>query len=190
MNIAAFDLGTHCGYCFNAAIGGAKFQIGTYHLATKGEVTKLREERLDRRCDPRVVNFFKLVCGVLMKDVDAIVFEDVQFGTYTFQTQLWSSYRTALQLASLSAQRLKTIECVPVGTLKKFAAFGGATKGMMAEMALKRFPSMFPGYRLSTNGLHNEEKKITLDDNAIDAFWIWAWAQQNLAKVDLDKIGK
>jgi len=190
MNIAAFDLGTHCGYCFNAAIGGANFQIGTYHLATAKEVTKLREERLDRRCDPRVVNFFKLVCGVLAKDIDAIVFEDVQFGTYTFQTQLWSSYRTALQIASLSAQRLKTIECVPVGTLKKFASSGSASKQDMCQAALSRFPSMFPGYRQAKNGLYNEEKKITLDDNAVDAFWIWAWAQQNLAKVDLDKLGK
>lgn len=189
MNIAAFDLGTHAGYCYNAAVGEGT-QLGTYELATKAEIKALREERLDRRCDPRVVNFFRLVTGVLMKDVDAVVFEDVQFASYTYQAQLWASYRTALQLACLSAQRLKTIECVPVGTLKKFAAFGNATKGMMSEMALKRFPKFFDGYRLSAKGLYHEEKKITLDDNAIDAFWIWAWAQQNLGKVELDKVCK
>lgn len=182
MNILGIDLGTHTGYCYNAPNGG--LQIGTYELATKKEITAFTKERLDRRCDPRVQNLFKIVAGVMQSaDIEAVVFEDVQFqGDSLQQSQLWPSYRTAVQLAARLNQRLQTIECVPVGTLKKFAVTGSATKAQMATSALVRFPSIFKSYRLAKSGLYSEETKMSLDDNAIDAFWLWAWGQTHLAK--------
>jgi hypothetical protein len=61
------------------------------------------------------------------------------------------------------------IECVPTGTLKKFATgHGGATKEMM-EVHLKR---KHPGCWRSG-----------LDDNGVDALWLWQWARQNLSRI-------
>lgn len=193
MNILGIDLGTHCGIAFNGALTGAALQIQTIHFATPAEIKKLREERLDRRCDPRVVNCFKTIADIVRKhDIEAVVFEDVQFTEYPQAKELWTAYRTAAQLACLGQARLQTIECVPVSTLKKFATGQpSAAKCNMAASAVLRFSKVFPGYRTAGKGdkLFNEEKKIALDNNAIDAFWLWAWGQANLAKFDLTKLG-
>lgn len=95
-----------------------------------------------------------------------VVFEDVQFSTYTLQTQLWASLRTCVWL-TLGKSCL--LECLPVSTLKKFATgFGGATKEGMAAALFKQSPG-FRGQKL--------------DDNAIDAIWIFKWAQTHLSRV-------
>lgn len=112
--------------------------------------------------------FFEYVRSFESK-VDLVVFEDVQFQSSTMQTQLWASWRTAVWLAFPKT----LIDCVPVGTLKKFATSnGGATKEQMSA-ALKR---QHPG-RWNAN----------LDDNTIDAIWLWLWAQKNLSRTPLDK---
>lgn len=185
MNILALDLGTHTGYCFNTPNGG--LQIGTYELATEKEITAFTAERLDRRCDPRVQNLFRIVAGVMQTaDIEAVVFEDVMFAAKGLaQAQLWPSFRTAVQLAARLNQRLQNIECVDTSALKKFACTGSATKEQMAKAALTQHPRIFESYTLSKRGLYSEKKQMSLDDNAIDAFWLWAWGQTHLAKAKL-----
>jgi hypothetical protein len=61
------------------------------------------------------------------------------------------------------------VDCVPVATLKKFATgHGGATKEMMATSLQKKLPGLF------------EQK---LDDNAIDAVWLFKWAETFLTRI-------
>jgi hypothetical protein len=98
-----------------------------------------------------------------------VVFEDVQFSSYTSQTQLWASYRTAVWLAF---GKTSLIECVDVKTLKKFACNGNATKEMMAYAAKKRLGPLDPN----------------LDDNAIDALWIFTWARATLRRTPKDSL--
>jgi hypothetical protein len=96
-----------------------------------------------------------------------VVFEDVQFTTYTQQTQLWSLFRAAVWLALPPASTI--YECVPVATLKKFATgHDGADKAGMAKYLFLRYP---------------EYKGYGLDDNAIDAIWIYKWAKENLSRM-------
>jgi hypothetical protein len=98
---------------------------------------------------------------------DLVVFEDVQFSTYTKQAQLWPSWRTVVWL-TFSGRSI--IDCVPVATLKLFATgYGQADKALM-EKKLK--------------ALHPEIPCDNLGDDAIDAIWIWLWAKHNLARID------
>jgi hypothetical protein len=63
---------------------------------------------------------------------------------------------------------------VATGVLKRFATGnGGATKEQM-ENALKR--------------QHPTRWTMGLDDNAVDAIWLWLWAQKNLSRTPLDKL--
>lgn len=183
MNLLGLDLGTSTGYCYNTPNGG--LQIGNYELATPEEITAFTKERLDRRCDPRVQNLFRIVAGVMQSaDIEAVVFEDVRFKAKGLaQAQLWPSFRTAVQLAARLNQRLQTIECVDTSALKKFACTGSATKEQMAQAALAQHPEIFKSYRLSKAGLYSEERQMTLNDDAIDAFFAWKWGQTHLAKV-------
>ena len=60
-------------------------------------------------------------------------------------------------------------EAVPVGTLKKYATgFAGADKEAMAKWLYRRFP---------------KERTLGLDDNAIDAVWLYKWAEQHLGRM-------
>jgi hypothetical protein len=165
LKILAVDLGTHCGLAHNITPTGA-VTAWTEHLATASEVTTWGRTRMTRRNDPRISRLAKLLsCG---PTPDVVVFEDVQFQSYTLQCQLWSSLRAAIWL---TLGKSCIVECVPVATLKKFATgHGGATKEMM-EAALRRTsPELF-------------NQKQTLDDNAIDAIWILKWAEHNLARI-------
>lgn len=165
MNILALDLGTTTGIASNR---GDTFWAGSKRWATPDEIKINRKFRQDRRQDPRLVKFFNFLQAY--HDLDCVIFEDVQFQSSTMQTQLWSSFRTAVWLAFPKT----LIDCVPVGTLKKFATGnGGATKEQM-ENALKR--------------QHPTRWTAALDDNAIDAIWLWLWAQKNLSRTPLDKL--
>lgn len=164
MTIAAFDLGNHTGIAINS---GDTVSIETKKWSTDAEDRVSRGSRMDRRRDPRVVRFFEYV-----RDCPAqlLVFEDVLFVKSRIQAHLWASYRTALWLGAGN----RMIECVATGVLKKFASGnGGATKEQM-ETALKR--------------KHPTRWTMGLDDNAIDAIWLWIWAQQNLSRTPLDKV--
>lgn len=161
-NILALDLGTNCGFCYN--IGAVQFQ-GTWKLATDKELRAARANRLDRRADIRVTNFFQILkTSTGFNSFDHVVFEDVRFHTSLAQSQLWSSLRAAVWIAF----RPETIEAVDVGTLKKFATgSGSANKDAMKNYLLARFP---------------EHCFASMDDNAVDATWLWLWGRTNLSK--------
>lgn len=92
---------------------------------------------------------------------ELVIFEDVEFSSYTLQCQMWASFRTVAWLTFPEV----FFECVPVQTLKKFATgHGGATKDMM-ESAYRRT------FKVEENGL---------DNNAFDALWLYQWAAQKI----------
>lgn len=178
MNLLAIDLGTHTGYCYN---DGNDFYCGTWNLMTPREIALQRLARIDRRNDARITALFGAIQLIRSQHkFDAVIFEDVQFSTYTMQTQLWASLRAALWLAC----RDVFTDCVPTGTLKKFAGHGAANKetmGLFLCRADRRFcrigktnPKFF--FRLT------EDQLQPVDDNAVDAVWLWKWGQQNLGR--------
>lgn len=158
MNILALDLGSTTGY----AVGIDSPCCDSIEWASKGELKRASHARMDRRCDLRVTRFFEWL--KLQTEIDLVVFEDVEFIKYRMQAQLWASYRTAVWLAFPSQK----IECVSLKTLKKFAGHGGADKDMMRSFLVRKHPELFD---------------MSLDDNAIDAAWLWLWAKQNLGRV-------
>jgi Holliday junction resolvasome RuvABC endonuclease subunit len=171
MRTLALDLATNTGFAFNDDKGA--FHCGTWSL----DITKQdRKQRLNRRNDPRVTQLFNHVQVLhTMYNFDVLVIEDVEFQTYTLQCQLWSSLRAA---AWLGAASVKFFEAVPVGTLKKFATgHGGATKQLMIR-ALYRTDPRF--YKHSCDSMKAVYEGREIDDNAVDAVWLWKWAKNFL----------
>lgn len=168
MNLLTLDLGTKTGWACGA---GENLFAGTWNLSTAREISEAAKARLDRRCDPRINRLFDHVRDIVWRiKPKFIVFEDVQFSTFTCQTQLWSSLRAAVWLAN-TAYPMATFECVPVTTLKKFTTGqGSATKETMRRCVETHF-------RLNST---LDFKK--LDDNAIDALALWVWAERNLSR--------
>jgi Holliday junction resolvasome RuvABC endonuclease subunit len=165
MKILALDLGTKTGIATNL---GGEVSAYTKTWATGAEVTAWGKQRQTRRRDPRVVRFYEFLCSLERPDV--VVFEDVEFSSYCKQTQMWSSLRTAVWLAFATQV---TIECVPVTTLKKFATgSGNADKKGMEKHLFLQYPKW---------------KNAKLDDNAIDALWIFYWAAHNLSRANYGK---
>lgn len=161
MDCLAIDLGTKTGFAYNR---GAFFSAGTWTLATDREVAMWGKVRLNRRNDPRIERLCEFISGFDTVAFDAIVFEDVQFVSTTYQAHLWAGLRSAIWLCG----KTKHFDCVPVGTLKLFATGNGAaTKSAMAR-SLCRDPR-FAGWKL--------------DDNGVDACWLWLWAQRNLNRL-------
>lgn len=161
MNTLALDLGTHCGYAYNQ---GETFSCGTWVLASKTEIRQWGRERKTRTDDPRI----KRLCekfAEFPQTFDLVVFEDVQFSTYTLQTQLWSALRASVWLCSGAAR----IDCVPVKTLKLFAGSGNADKKAMSRFLQIQHPGL---WKLTNN-----------NDNTIDAVWIWLWAKHTFARM-------
>lgn len=147
---------------------GTGVQILSRTWATDKELRDMRARRLDRRGDIRIVRFFDYLTNLHTGlKFDAVVIEDVQFSSSTAQTQLWASFRTTVWLAFPNT----LIEAVPVGTLKKFATGSGAAdKFAMAKSLNRQHPALYTG---------------GLDDNAVDAAWIWLWAKTNLGRAKL-----
>jgi Holliday junction resolvasome RuvABC endonuclease subunit len=165
LKILALDLGTKTGVAHNYP--GCPWAT-TWELATAKEITAWGKQRLTRRGDPRVSRLFALLSAGQRPDL--VVFEDVEFSTYTKQTQLWASFRTAVWLAFEVAEPRAIVECVPVTTLKKFATGSGwADKAAMKRAMFTQFPDTDP----------------LLDDNAIDALWILKWSLKNLSRMPL-----
>lgn len=164
MRILALDLGTKTGYATNV---GGTFKCGTWKLATPKEVAAWGESRLTRRGDPRICRLRDHIQELEQPDI--IVFEDVQFSSTTMQTQLWSSLRAVVWMFSC-AECKTIIEAVPVGTLKKFATGNGtADKEAMMASLVRRVGAIDTSW----------------DDNAIDAYWLYLWAHQNLSRAKL-----
>ena len=169
MKILAIDLGTQTGWCLGNA--GEMPKYGTLTLAQPKEIRQFGPSRTARTDDPRIRRLWKWVhelCTIEQPNV--VIWEDVQFATFTFQVQLWSSFRTAMQLGARSAHNGNApmiFECVPVQTLKRFAAYGGAKKEAMRNALLKKHP---------------EIEIRDCDDNAVDAIWLHKWAEHFLAR--------
>lgn len=161
MNILALDIATACGYAYT---DGVCFNAGTWTLATAKEIRQWGKERLTRRRDPRVERLCETL--TMLPQFDAIVIEDVQFASSRKQAHLWAALRSAVWLCG----KAKVFEAVDVQTLKKFAVSGGVDKyAMRAALALQ----------------HPQLWRDEYDDNAIDAIWIWLWAEKNLARMKL-----
>lgn len=179
MKILGLDLATSTGYAYND--DQDQFHCGSWLLATDAELKAARKQRLNRRLDPRVIKLFELTQGLhSLHNFDVIVFEDVQFSTYTLQCQLWASFRAAIWLAP-NTHKQPVFEAVPVQTLKLFATgHGGATKEMMGKALWKqdsRFTPHVSDPRKLYYGIWN------INDDAVDAVWLWKWAKQFLGRM-------
>lgn len=161
MNICALDIATATGFAYNQ---GNNFVAGTWKLATAAEIKKWGKDRSTRRKDPRV----ERLCENLTRlpQFDIIVIEDVQFATYRKQAQLWPALRSAIWLCG----KAKHFEAVDVKTLKKFAGHGGADKAAMSALLKRQHPELW---------------RAEYGDDAIDAIWIYLWAQKNLSRMKL-----
>lgn len=171
MDILALDIGTKVGFAYNQTLllpetdCTGRYDAGTWALASDTEVKKWGKARLTRRNDPRIRRLCDNIAALGAFDV--IVFEDVEFQTYRMQTQLWSALRSSLWLCGLA----KHFECVNVTTLKKFATgAGNADKAAMSKALKRRHPKLWTPW---------------LDDNGIDAVWLWLWGQENLSRLKL-----
>lgn len=178
MRILALDLASATGFATNTGEG---VDIGTWRLSTASEVRSWGIQRLTRRNDPRAKRLFDLVSQF---KVDVVVFEDVEFQTYTQQCQLWSSLRAVVWLAFPAPV---IIECVPVATLKRFATgHGGATKSMMMSAAVRDGNNQFKVCETKRGEIVTLKDTVTgneIDDNAIDAYHLFKWAQRNLGRM-------
>lgn len=163
--ILGLDLGTDTGVAF---FDGKSIAASTWKLGTAAEIKQWGKDRSTRRGDPRVLRFFDALNKfVVQYKPDVVVFEDVTFQTYTFQTQLWSSFRAVVWLVAHNSGKI--CECVPVSTLKKFATgHGGADKTMMESSLFKQYPDF---------------KSQNLNDDAIDAVWLTLWAMHRLGRL-------
>jgi Holliday junction resolvasome RuvABC endonuclease subunit len=162
--ILALDLGTKTGYAFNNAPG--EFQKGTWRLASDKEINIQGKNRMSRRCDCRAIRLYETLHAI---NADIVVFEDVQFASSTYQVQLWATFRGVVWAAFYGRSPAVVIECVPTGTLKKYATGnGGANKEMMAAALYRVSPDL---------------KNDNLDDNAVDAVLLWRWAAEHLNQV-------
>lgn len=162
MTILGLDLGTRTGYAHNAR---GVLEAGTWLLAKPKEITEWGKSRLTRRADPRITRLCEILSVLPVFDV--VIYEDVQFSTTTYQTQLWASLRAAVWLCA----KRKHIECIPVQTLKKFSTgHGGATKQNMASALKQKHPEIWTP---------------DLGEDAIDAAWIWVWGQETLSRMKL-----
>jgi hypothetical protein len=173
-SILALDLGTTTGY---ARWDFDRVFTMSISWATPKEVTAWKRKRLTRRGDPRVLRFYDwLDLEIRRENASHIVFEDVEFCSQTYQCQLWTSFRTCVWL--VAHLRGCQVEAVPVGTLKKFATgTGAATKQAMALALIKSSGGQFQWDR-SKQAVFDTVTKKYLDDNAIDALWLYSWAQE------------
>lgn len=177
-SILALDLGSRFGWAKLSEEAG--LHCGSILLVPEKQMDAARKLRADRRADPRVLAFSEWLRA--LPPFDIILFEDVQFQTSTAQAQLWSSFRAAVWIRCCTLAR--HLDCVPVGTLKLWAAgHGGATKEAMAKALCRRMPERFSEPR----GKHNKHETVwdirekkNLTDDAVDATLLSLWAQQHI----------
>lgn len=171
MRILALDLASNCGFAYNS---GTEYHCGTWQLATEQELKAARKQRLNRRLDPRVTKLFTLVEGLQqLHEFNVISFEDIEFQSYTLQCQLWASLRGAMWTGAFKANPV--FDAVPVATLKKFATGNGkATKEMMIASLIRKDPHFTKNEDPLFAYWHpDNHTSIRVDDNAVDAVWLW-----------------
>jgi len=158
-SILALDLGTKTGWAIER---DGKIESGTWVLATPKEIAAWGRDRKRRTDDPRIHR----LCSNLdiLGHFDLVIYEDVLFSTTTFAVQLWASLRASVWLCA----RKNIIECLPVGSLKKFATGRGSADKADMEIALKKYhPNLW------TKGI---------GDDTVDALWLLIFAKQNLCR--------
>lgn len=155
----ALDLGTKTGWALLNREGIVV--SGTLVLAKAKEI----KEQNGRELDCRYCRLAEFVSSMVKSNgVEVLGFEDVEFSSYTAQTQLWASLRAAVWATGCGLPSLE-IEAVPVGTLKKFATgHGNATKDMMAASLKRSHPEFFIGSQP--------------DDNEVDAIHLLHYIQK------------
>lgn len=183
MRILGLDLGTKTGW---AVQDDDLFLSGTWQLATPAEVAAQAKAGKNRCCDCRFMRLQKQIA--LLAPLDAVYFEDVEFSTYTYQTQLWAGFRTVLTL--MYPAHFPKLVAVPVATLKKFATGkGNSTKSAMADgLYMCRFPS--PQFFEGASEAQIKQGKFLvqrmtqrpLDDNEIDAIHLLRYGMRQEAQ--------
>jgi hypothetical protein len=153
-------------------------------VKSSDEVKVMKKLRLTRRGDLRVTRFYDwLYFAVTTDSITHIVFEDVEFCSQTYQCQLWSSYRTCVWL--VAHQKGLEVEAVPVKSLKLWASGdGGASKkGMMNALvasARDRFSLVDMKRKTDRWRVRDAVHDTLLDDNAVDALWLYSWGLEHL----------
>ena len=184
MRILALDLGTTFGWATNILKGD--FALGQIELATKKEITAWRKKNLDRRCDPRFGRFRRYL-ETMARGCSVVIFEDVKFNSYTYQAQLWPTWRAALW----SVVPEEVLECVPVATIKKFATGGGnADKEHMLDAMIEAEPGRFSlddnlkqkHVVVDTEATMHPTGDHLLTYDAVDAYWLYRWAKENITR--------
>jgi hypothetical protein len=141
---------------------------GTLVLATPEELDKQRKDGGERILDIRFVQLFRLVLGHTVNGVGRVVTEDVQFVKTCAQAQVGTSLRCAVWAAALVSPL--ELQCVQVGTLKKFATgFGNAQKPDMARALANAEPTQ---YRLTDGDQIITADGRRIDHNEVDAIWL------------------
>jgi hypothetical protein len=183
MNILALDLGTTTGWATNAMLG-EDFALGQTVLATKSEIAIWKKKNLDRRKDPR---FHRLAQEVerMARGCSVVIFEDVKFSSYTYQAQLWPTWRAAIW----SVVPEECLECVPTNLLKRFATgHGGADKEHMLAAMMREEPERFrldtrlkkTHVVVDTEAMSKGHGEYLLTSDAVDAYWLYRWAKEKI----------
>lgn len=174
----ALDLGTKTGWALHNSDTG-EHASGTLDMRlSPAERLRLNRDNFgwERSQDPRFYRLARFLKEIVEREsVRKLVFEDVQFSTYTLQTQLWSTFRAAAWAVGISHPHV-AFGCLNTSTLKLVATGrGNATKKMMAAHAALKYPEMFRMLPLTKQNPKQELYLETpegrpVDDNEVDAF--------------------
>lgn len=183
MIITAFDLGTTFGWATNRP--NDQLRIGSVELAIRKQISEWGASGLIRRKDPRYWRF-KNEAVHLAKGSSVIIFEDVLFSNGRCQCHLWATWRAALWDAFSEEQ----LVCVPTNVLKKFACGNGnANKPDMARAMADRTcrfsltgPKEAKQKRERDSLVWDYSQEVWHDDNAVDAYWLFQWAKENVQR--------
>lgn len=179
MSTLALDLGTKTGWALKG-LGGVILS-GTEDMSIPPKSRKAMDEGWERREDPRFILLFNFINDIVTSHlVTKIVFEDVLFSEYTYQTQLWATFRAAVW-AQRSMRPHIAFGCLNTSTLKLVATGkGNATKQMMAAHALRKYPGRFQKYYgVKPNIFIETIDHRPVDDNEVDAFHLLQYFIQN-----------
>ncbi len=168
----ALDLGTKTGWALRNSLG--EITSGTMNVTISAAEMKAAGDDWGRNEDPRFIRLWAHIDGLVRAaGVTKIVFEDVLFSEYTYQTQLWATFRAAVWAQKLSRPTL-AFGCLNTATLKLVSTgHGGATKAMMAAHLVLRYPESFrklakpdPKKNLYVETVDGR----SVDDNEVDAY--------------------
>jgi Holliday junction resolvasome RuvABC endonuclease subunit len=185
MNFLALDLGTNTGAAFGIAESRA------WELDKGTNLVKNKDERTNRRLDPRHAKLWDLLCAAHeCRSLDYIIFEDVQFGKSLAQVQLWSSFRGVVW--AFAHHHFIPVECLDTWKLKQFATgTAHADKCAMARALVKQHPTVYTleeitrtvkKFRVKFSVARRVSDGTLLTDDEVDAIHLFTWAQ-NYIKV-------